>query len=182
MSFSIRCFLVLILGFTGCHRDTGVEQQKIEREFETALREHAFERAEKLAQRTLELAPEENRGWDQLIQAQLGRRDFARAKQTLYAWRRAVVRPSPKLDEYAGDIARAEKDPALALRSWRAAWQVEPENARVLEKIARAHDAQRHWDESESAWSAFLHVQDSATAHVHRAIARCTCAVALSCR
>ena len=42
----------------------------------------------------------------------------------------------------------------------------------VLEKVARAHEAQGHWDESETAWTTYLHEQETATARVHRAVAR----------
>ncbi|MEP6685643.1 MAG: hypothetical protein ABJB22_02600 [Verrucomicrobiota bacterium] len=164
--------LVIVIGLSGCHRRASTDEKKARHELETALREHSYERAEQLARRALEFSPNDNSAWDRLAQAQCGRGDLKGARQTLAAWRRAIAHPSAKVDEYAGDIARDEHDLPLALQSWRAALQVEPQSARVLEKVARALEAQQHWDESEIAWSALLHVQESATARVHRAIAR----------
>jgi tetratricopeptide (TPR) repeat protein len=174
VSFSIRFLLVfvLVIGLFGCHRRVSTEEKKTRDELQTALRERAYERAEQLARRTLEFAPEDNSAWDQLAQAQFGQRDLQAAKETLEAWRDAVPRPSAKVDEYAGDIAQEEQDFSAALQSWRAALLAEPRNLRVLEKVARAHEAQRRWDESEIAWTTLLQVEESAAALVHRAMAR----------
>jgi tetratricopeptide (TPR) repeat protein len=164
--------LMLVIALSGCHRRASAEEKKIRHELQTALREHSYERAEQLAQRALEFSPGDNGAWDRLAQAQFGRRDLKAAKQTLAAWRRAVPHPSANVDEYAGDTARDEHDLPLALQSWRAVLQLEPRNTRVLEKVARAYEAQRHWDESETTWTKVVHVQESATALVHRAVAR----------
>ena len=168
----IGLVLTLVIGLSGCHRRVSTEEKRTRDALQTALREHSYEQAEQLAMRMLQFSPDDNGAWDRLAQAQIGRRDFDKAKQTLAAWRHAVSKPSAKVDEYAGDIAQEEQDLPLALQSWRAALQREPRNTRVLEKIARAHEAQGHWDESETAWTTYLHEQETATARVHRAIAR----------
>jgi tetratricopeptide (TPR) repeat protein len=168
----VALVLMLTLSLSGCHRRASTEEKKIRDELQTALREYSYERAEQLARRGLEFSPRDNSAWDRLAQAQFGRRDLRGAKQTLAAWRRAVSHPSAKVDEYAGDIAQGEHDLPLALQSWRAALQVEPRNTRILEKVARAHEAQRHWDESETTWTTLIRAQEGATALVHRAVAR----------
>ena len=61
-----------------------------------------------------------------------------------------------------GRSAQEEQDLPLVLKSWRAVLQREPRNTRVLEKIARAHEAQGRWDESETAWTTYLHEQETA--------------------
>ena len=168
----IGLLVMLAIGFSSCHRWASAEERKTRQELKTALREHSYERAEQLARRALEFSPDDNSAWDRLAQAQFGQRDLKGASQTLAAWRRAVPHPSAKVDEYSGDIAQDEHDLPLALQSWRAALQAEPRNTRVLEKVARAHEAQRHWDESETAWTTLVRVQEGATALVHRAVAR----------
>ncbi len=164
--------LVIALVLPACHRRNAAEEKKIERDFQTALGEGSYERAEQIARSALELAPDDNSAWDRLAQAQFGRRDLKRVKQTLAAWRRAVPHPSAKVDEYNGDAAYYEHDVPLALQSWKVALQADPQNIRLLEKIARAHEAQGQWRESETAWGTLLQIEDNVAAFVHRAIAR----------
>ena len=163
---------MLAISLSGCHRKASTEEEKTRKDLQRALREHSYEHAEQLALHALESSPDDDGAWERLVQAQLGQRDFTKAKQTLAAWRRAVPHPSTKVDEYAGDIAQEEQDFPLALQSWRAVLQQEPQNIRVLEKVARTHEAQGHWGESETAWVTVVQVQESAPALVHRAVAR----------
>ncbi len=87
-------------------------------------------------------------------------------------WRRTVSKPSPKLEEYAGDLAVEQQDPAGALQAWTKVLAVEPKNTRVLEKVARLAKTQHHWTEENAAWTAYLEVQDNAVARMNRALCR----------
>jgi tetratricopeptide (TPR) repeat protein len=99
-------------------------------------------------------------------------RDFPGVKQTLDEWRRTVKNPSPKLDEYAGDLAAELHEPDAALTSWMKVLALEPKNIGVLEKVAALQKLQQHWAGENAAWSALITVQDSATARINRALCR----------
>ncbi len=163
---------VVALAFPACHHRASTEEKKIRNDLQAALREHSYERAEQLAHRALEFTPDNNSAWDRLAQAQFGRRDLKKVKQTLAAWRHAVPHPSAKVDEYSGDAAYDEHEVPIALQFWKVALQADPQNTRIIEKVARAHEAQRQWRESEAAWTTFLRAKETATALVHRGIAR----------
>lgn len=164
--------LLLVLGETGCNRPLSREDKMLRAELRQALREKSYEKATALARRVIEKAPEENGAWARLAQAQMGSRDYASLQQTLGAWRRTVPRPSGKLDEFTGDLAARQNDPTLALQSWNQALRGAPKNVRVLRKVARLQHAQQHWAEEETAWSVLIDVQESASARIHRAMAR----------
>jgi tetratricopeptide (TPR) repeat protein len=118
------------------------------------------------------LNPQDNGTWDRLAQAQFGLRDPAGVKQALEDWRRTVGNPTPKLDEYTGDLAFEQNEPAGAVEAWTRVLGMEPKNTRVLEKVARAERAQQHWAEENTAWTAYLEVQENAVARVNRASCR----------
>ena len=77
-----------------------------------------------------------------------------------------MSKSSPKLDEYTGDLAFAQQDPAGAVQAWTKVLGVEPKNTRVLEKVARAERIQQHWTEENTAWTTYLEVQDSSKARI----------------
>ena len=116
--------------------------------------------------------PQDNGSWDRLVQAHFGLRDPAGVRQALEDWRRTVSKPSPKLEEYAGDLALEQHDPAGAVQAWTKVLAVEPKNIRVLEKVARTEKTQQHWAEEDVAWTAYLEVQDNAVARMNRALCR----------
>jgi tetratricopeptide (TPR) repeat protein len=160
---------ILLWGITGCERSALRPEKALRVQLDHALRDHAYDRAVPLARRLIEAAPQDNKAWKRLVQAQLALGDLEGAKQTLAEWRKAVPSLSPRLDEYEGDIANKEHDPAHALRSWAKVLNRQPKNRRTLKKIASLEQSQRHWSQANRAWSDLLQIKDDATARVNRA-------------
>ncbi|PZR70766.1 MAG: hypothetical protein DLM73_17160 [Chthoniobacterales bacterium] len=159
------------IALPACNRATK-EQKALRAELRQALQEHSYAKAADLARRVLKLKPQDEGTWDRLVQAQFGLRDLAGAKQSLEEWRRAIKKPSPNLEEYAGDLAVVQHEPTAALQAWTKVLGIDPKNIRVLEKVARLEHAQRHWPEENDAWTASIKVQDGATARINRALCR----------
>ena len=157
---------------TGCHRQRSADQKKLRTEINRSLRAGAFEQAATLARKELETSPRDSGLWDRLLQAQFGLGDLEGAKRVLATWRVAVEKAVPKMDEYGGDIAMAEHDPAGALQDWRQALRSRPKDPRLLQKIARGEHAQGHWEAEEVAWTKLLDGGDNALARVGRAMCR----------
>jgi tetratricopeptide (TPR) repeat protein len=160
------------LALPACHRASSKEEKALRTELRTALDEQAYERAADLARRHLKLKPQDNGTWDRLVRAQFGLHDLAGVKQTLDDWRRTVPKPSLNLDEYAGDLAAAQKDDAAAVEAWKKVAAGNPKNVRVLEKIARLEKRQQFWTKEDAAWTALLALQESASGRVNRALCR----------
>ena len=97
--------IATLLAFSGCDRASSREQKALRIALNEALREQSYGKAAELSRRLVKLNPQDNGSWDRLVQAQFGLRDIAGAKQTLEEWRRTVTKPSPKLEEYTGDLA-----------------------------------------------------------------------------
>jgi tetratricopeptide (TPR) repeat protein len=165
------CALVM-LTLNGCDRAASKKQKALRAELREALSRHSYGRAAELAQQLLKRNRQDNGSWDRLVQAKFGLRDRAGVKQTLEEWRRTVSKSSPKLDEYAGDLAFEEHDPAGAIQAWTKVLGVEPKNTRMLEKVARAERIQQHWAKEDASWTTYIEVQDNAMARVHRALCR----------
>ena len=161
-----------LLALPACHRAASKEEKALRAELRKALEEQAYERAVDLARRHLKLKPHDNGTWDRLVRAQFGLHDLAGVKQTLDDWRRTVPKPSLNLDEYAGDLAAAQKDDAAAVEAWKSVAGAAPKNVRVLEKIARLEKRQQFWTKEDAAWTALLAVQESASGRVNRALCR----------
>ncbi|HZJ39201.1 MAG TPA: hypothetical protein VFD18_08515 [Chthoniobacterales bacterium] len=168
----INCSVVIILAVTGCDRTTSKQQKTLRAEFGKAMRDLSYTKAADVAQQLLKLNRQDNGSWDRVVQAQFGLRDFDGVKQTLEDWRRTMPKASPKLDEYTGDLAIEENNPAHAVEAWTKVLSVEPKNSRVLEKTARAERAQQHWNEENARWSDYINLQDNAMARVQRALCR----------
>jgi tetratricopeptide (TPR) repeat protein len=163
---------VALLALPGCHRAASKEEKALRAELRKALDEQTYERAADLARRHLKLKPHDNGTWDRLVRAQFGMRDLAGVKQTLDDWRRTVPKPSLNLDEYAGDLAAAEKNDAAAVEAWKKVAGVDPRNIRVLEKIARLEKRRQFWTKEDAAWSALIAAQENAIARINRALCR----------
>lgn len=171
LCFSILC-AAAIVALPACNRAAARERNRLQIELRQALSEHSYEKALDLAARLVKLQPQNNGNWDRLVQAQFGRRDLAAVKQTLAAWRAAVKHPSPNLDEYAGDLAAEEHDPAAAIQAWSRVLKADRKNTRILEKIARCQQAQHDWAEENKTWTGHIAAHDSAMARVNRALCR----------
>jgi tetratricopeptide (TPR) repeat protein len=164
--------LLSALASAGCHRSLSPEEKATRAELRQALREGSYAQAEKLARRVLQTSSHENGAWERLVHAQLGLRDFAGAKQTFAQWRRAVRKPSPKLDEFSGDVAAEEGDPVLALQLWKKALSANPRQVHLLRKIASLQQAQHRWADEDAALTAALAIEENATDRMARALCR----------
>ena len=162
----------MLVALSGCDRATSREQKALRTQLRDALHQKAYDKAAELARRLLVLKPEDEGNWDRLIQAQFGLRDLTGVKRTLEEWRRAIKKPSPKLEEYTGDHAAAVNEPALAVEAWTKVLSVDKKNVRVLEKVARLEKKQQHWAAENDAWTAHIEVQDNARARINRALCR----------
>ena len=161
-----------LFAFSGCNRPSSRERKALRAELNEALRQHSYGKATELARRLVKLNPQDNGTWDRLVQAQFGLGDPASTRQALEDWRRTVSKPSPKLEEYAGDFAVGQQDRPGAVQAWTKVLAVEPKNTRVLEKVARVEKDQHHWAEEDAAWTTYLEVEENAVARVNRALCR----------
>jgi tetratricopeptide (TPR) repeat protein len=164
--------IAALLLCTSCHRRKSPEEKKMRSDLRHALTQRSYHDAELLARQILKVSPNDNGTWDRLVQAQFGAGNLQGAKETLTAWRRSVRNPSAKLNEYTGDVALAENDSNAALQAWHRSLEREPNQFRVLTKVARVKQQQRQWSEADTAWTAALAVKEAPDALAQRAMAR----------
>lgn len=177
MSFFLRinshplwwALALLVVATPACHR-VSEEEKALRAQAHDALRAQQYAQAADRARRALELSPKDGGNWDRLTQANFGLRDSAAVHRSLTGWRTAVHKPSAKLEEYTGDLALLEHDPALARQAWLKAVAIDRKNVRVYEKIARLEHDQHNWSEENRAWTASLHVRDDANVRLSRAL------------
>jgi tetratricopeptide (TPR) repeat protein len=169
---AVALVITSLFAFSGCNRTASREQKTLRSELNKALREHSYGQAAELARRILKFNPQDNGTWDRLVRAQFGLRHPDGVKQALEDWRRTASKPPLKLEEYTGDLALEQNEPAGAVQAWAKVLAAEPKNTRVLEKVARVEKTQQHWEEENAAWTAYLEVQESAAARVNRALCR----------
>lgn len=141
-------------------------------ELRNALATQEFDKAAELARRAVEETPRDEESWDRLVQAYFGLHDLAGVRRALASWRVAVEKPSPKVDEYAGDLALAESDPAAAVQFWQKVRKARPKELRIVEKIARAEEQQHRWSAAEQQWNALIAAQQSGPTFANRALCR----------
>jgi tetratricopeptide (TPR) repeat protein len=161
-----------VFALAACHRAVSKEEKALRAELRKAMDEQAYDRAADLARRHLKLKPQDNGTWDRLVRAQFGLHDLAGVKQALEDWRHAVPKPPLNLDEYAGDLAVAQKDDAAAIEAWNRVAGADPKNVRVLEKIARLEKRRQFWTKEDAAWTALIAAQENAIARINRAVCR----------
>lgn len=167
--------MALVLGLalaTGCSRGPSAEEKALRAELRKALRDRRYEKAVTLAHQLVASAPQDNGAWERLVRAEIGKGDIAQAKKTLEEWRSAVRNPSVKLDELTGDVANKERDRAAAVQSWTRALAANPQNTRLLEKIARAYRAQEQWAEEDAALTMLLEIKEDGGTRIERALCR----------
>jgi tetratricopeptide (TPR) repeat protein len=169
---AVITILSLTLVLPACHRKISKEERNLRHDLNHALAVRLYREAEVLARRVLQYAPKDNGIWDRLVQAQCGQADYKGAKETFTAWRSSVGKPSPKLDEYIGDVALAERDAAGALHAWHRVLGADPQHLRVLIKVARVEQQQNHWLEAETAWTAVLREKKTGEGLAQRALCR----------
>src|SRR4051794_1582492 len=168
--FLIIVGLALVVTTTpGCRRHSS-ETRPLRRELKQALVQQDYAKAVDLARRLVEIAPHENESWDRLVWAYLGIGDLVSAKRAIASWRVAVEKPPTKVDEYAGDVAVVERDPATAVQFWAKVLSVSPKDLRVLEKTAHVEGQRQHWTDAEKAWARIVAAKDTADARANHAL------------
>ncbi|MGI8480480.1 MAG: hypothetical protein ACR2MF_00180 [Chthoniobacterales bacterium] len=168
---SSAVILLLSIASSACHRISN-EEKALRLEAREALRTQAYPKAAALAQRSLEFSPRDEGNWNRRVQAQFGQRDAKAVHRCLAGWRNAIIRRSARLEEYTGDLALEEHDPALARQAWLKAISIDEKNVRLHEKIARLEHGEHNWAEENKAWTAYLHRRENATARLNRALCR----------
>lgn len=162
---------IVVLALMGCGQGLSLQEKQTRADLRQALRERAFDEAEVLARRVVDAHPNETGAWQRLVRAQVGRRDFVSAKESIAQWQRNVRKPSAKLDEFRGDIAADEADLANALSAWQRAHVANPKDAPLLRKLARAQNAEHRWAEEAAVLSELLAIEE--TGEERMALALC---------
>lgn len=153
-----------------CQPKSVREEKALRTQLAHEMRHHAYESAVPIARRLIRIAPQDQKIWKRLVQAQVALHDVDGARVTLSDWR-ATVRPvSARIDEFEGDILRDEGNRSAALQAWRKSIAIQPKNRRVLAKIAGSEQNDQHWDKAIALWTLALQVRDNATARINRAI------------
>ena len=159
--------LLLLLS---CQPQNVRDEKALRAQFAHEMRHHSYESAIPLARRLIRIAPQDQKVWKRLVQAQIGLHDLDGARVTLSDWR-ATVRPlSARLDEFEGDILREEGNEAAALQAWQKSIAIQPKNRRVLAKIASLQQGEQRWSEAISTWTRALQAHDNAIARINRAV------------
>lgn len=134
------------------------------------MRHHSYESAVPLARRVIRIAPQDQKAWKRLVQAQIGLHDFDGARVSLSDWR-ATVRPlSARVDEFEGDMLHEEGNSGGALEAWQRSIALQAKSRRVLAKIAAIQQRHERWSEAIATWTRALQVHDNATARINRAV------------
>lgn len=162
--------LGLVLG--ACQPESVRQEKELRRQLVHELRHHSYAAATPIARQLLQRKPRDERLWKQLLQAELGLHDLDGAKQSLQRWRTTISPPSPRAEEFQGDIDREEHNYQAALTAWDKVAHAQPNNARVRSKLAALQQTLGHWPEAEAGWSATIQLKESAPARVNRALCR----------
>src|SRR6478672_13830653 len=84
--------LLALATLLSCQPENVREEKAIRRQLAHEMRHHSYESAIPLARRVLHSAPQDQKAWRQLVQAQLGLHDLDGARVTLSDWR-ATAQP-----------------------------------------------------------------------------------------
>ncbi len=162
--------LLAALLLLSCQPQNIREEKALRRQLNHEMRHHSFESAIPLARKLIRMAPQDEKVWGVLVQAQIGLHDFDAARVSLGDWRVAIRKPSGKADELEGDILYAEGQPGAALQAWQSAHSLQPKNQRVLAKIGALHQRNQRWSDAIEAWTRSLQIKDNAIARINRAV------------
>ncbi|CAN5602599.1 hypothetical protein BH20VER1_BH20VER1_18580 [soil metagenome] len=165
--------LALAVGSSsGCRRGLTDAEKATRAELRQALRERSYDKAALLARQVTLQRPRENGAWERLVWAQLGMDDLSGVRTTLAAWRKAIRQPSPKHDEFTGDLAARERDPALATEAWSRSLAAAPKNTRLLRKLARTFRQLDRRTEEDAVLTRLLALEDDGADRMQRALLR----------
>ncbi len=163
------CLLVAAF-LIGCQPENVREEKALRRQLSHEMRHHSYESAIPLARKLLRVAPQDDKIWQILVQAQIGLHDFDGARISLGDWRSTTRAPSGRPDEFEGDILEAEGNTGAALQAWQRSSNVEPENRRLLGKIAALYQRDQRWSDAIGVWTRDLQIHDNPGARINRAV------------
>ena len=153
-----------------CRPQNVSEEKALRMQLTHEMRHHSYESGVPLARRLIRIAPQDQKVWKRLVQAQIGLHDFDGARGSLGDWR-ATVRPlSARVDEFEGDILREEGNSGAALQAWQRSIAIQPKSRRVFAKIAALEQRDGRWADAIATWTRALQVHDNATARLNRAV------------
>ncbi len=161
---------VMLLLFASCQPQNVREEKAMRRELAHEMHHQSYESAIPLARRLIRIAPQDQKLWQSLVQAQIGLHDFDGARVSLGDWRAAVHPVSGRADEFEGDILREEGKTGAALQAWQRSLVLQPKNQRLLSKIAALHEHEQRWTDAVTFWTRALQVKDNASARINRAV------------
>jgi tetratricopeptide (TPR) repeat protein len=162
--------LVILLLFASCQPQNVREEKAMRRQLAHEMHHHSYESAIPLARRLIRIAPQEQKLWQNLVQAQIGLHDFDGARVSLGDWRAAVNPISGHADELEGDILQEEGNTGAALQAWQRSLAIQPKNQRLFSKIAALHQREQRWSDAVTFWTRALQIKDNATARINRAV------------
>ena len=146
------------------------EEKAMRRELTHEMHHRSYESAIPLARRLIRVAPQDQKLWQSLVQAQIGLHDFDGARVSLGDWRATIHPVSARADEFEGDILEEEGNSGAALQAWQRAVATQPKGQRLLSKIAALHQRDQRWADAVTFWTRALQVKDNATARINRAV------------
>jgi tetratricopeptide (TPR) repeat protein len=164
--------LVACLAAVSCQPESVRQEKNTRRQLAHEMRNHSYVSAAPLARQLLQRNSRDERIWKQLVRAQIGLHDLDGAKDSLRQWHAAVASPSPRFDEFQGDIAWEERENDGASAAWQRVTQAQPKNRRVRQKIALLNQTQGKWSEAEAEWNTVLQSKDTAAGRINRALCR----------
>jgi tetratricopeptide (TPR) repeat protein len=162
--------LLAMIVMPACQPQNVREEKAMRRQLTHEMHHHSYESAVPLARRLIRIAPQDQKLWQNLVQAQIGLHDFDGARVSLGDWR-ATVRPvSGRVDEFEGDILQDEGNTGAALQAWQRSLALQPKSQRLLSKIAGLDQREQRWSDAIDFWTRALQVKDNATARINRAV------------
>ncbi len=160
----------MLLFFASCQPQNVREEKALRRQLAHEMHHQSYESAIPLARRLIRIAPQDQKLWQSLVQAQIGLHDFDGARVSLGDWRNAVHPVSAHADEFEGDILQEEGNTGAALQAWQRSVTIQPKNQRLLSKIAASYQRDQRWRDAVTFWTRALQVKDNATARINRAV------------
>jgi tetratricopeptide (TPR) repeat protein len=163
-------WLMAVLFLWACQPQNVREEKALRRQLTHEMHHHSYESAIPLARRLIRIAPQDQKLWQSLVQAQIGLHDFDGARVSLGDWRATVHPFSGRVDEFEGDILEEEGNTGAALQAWQRSAILQPKSQRLLSKMALLHQREKRWADAVTFWTRSLQVKDNATARINRAI------------
>ncbi len=100
-----------------------------------------------LSRRIVAVDPHDNDMWAELVRAQILTKDYDRGLASLAAWEKVAKSRTPAINDFRGDIYKAQGDDDKAEKAWRASLALQATNYVLLSKLADELETQERWPE-----------------------------------